>query len=177
MTEPSHTVEITVGKVGRAHGLRGDVFVDVRTDDPERRFAAGTAFPTPRGDLVVVSARWHGNRLLVRFEQMHDREDAERLQVPRDERPEDPEEFYDHQLRELSAYTSEGSLIGKVSDVLHLPGQDTLVLDVDGREVLVPFVDEIVPEVDLAGGRVTIVDRPGLLAEEERAPDPGQNGE
>jgi 16S rRNA processing protein RimM len=89
------------------------------------------------------------------------------LRVPRDERPEDPEEFYDHQLRGLTAHTTAGRPVGSVTDILHLRGQDTLVLDVDGREVLVPFVEEYVPQVDLDAGRIAIVDRPGLLTEDQ----------
>ena len=168
MSEP--TVEVTVGKVGRAHGLRGDLFVDLRTDEPERRFAAGVAFETPRGRLVVESTRWQGRRMLVRFEQAHDREAAERLRglelsvdVPAEERPDDPEEFYDHQLRGLAAVTSAGERVGVVTEVLHVPSQDLLVVEGDTGEVLVPFVADIVSSVDLAGGRLEIVELPGLL--------------
>lgn len=166
-------VELTVGKVGRAHGLRGDVFVEVRTDEPDRRFAAGTCFNTPRGELVVDSARWHSGRLVVSFEQSTDRDTAERLRgvellvdVPADERPDDPEEFYDHQIRGLVAITPDGVPVGVVTDVLHLPAQDVLVLDVAGSEVLVPFVADLVPVVDLAAGRVEVRELPGLLGEE-----------
>lgn len=173
------TVELTVGKVGRAHGLRGDVFVEVRTDEPDRRFAAGTRFRTPRGDLDVDGARWHSGRLVVAFAQSKDRDVAERLRgvelivdVPVDERPEDPEEYYDHQLRGLTAATSDGVPIGVVSDVLHLPAQDVLVLDVAGSEVLVPFVADLVPVVDVAAGRVEVRELPGLLTEEPAEPGP-----
>ncbi len=184
MTDPSQTprsssadarvaqVEITVGRVGRAHGLRGDVFLEVRTDQPERRFAPGSAFNTRRGTLVLESTRWHGARLLAKFAQASDRASAELLRgvelqvvVPADERPADPEEFYDHQLRGMTAHREGGPAFGRVSDVLHLPGQDMLVLDVEGVEVLVPFVAEIVPVVDLDTGRVEIADRPGLLSD------------
>jgi 16S rRNA processing protein RimM len=168
--DPEPAVEVTVGKVGRAHGLRGDVFIDVRTDEPSRRFADGTTFATSRGDLVVESTRWHGRRLVARFEQVADREAAERLRgvelrldVPVAERPDDPDEFYDHQLRGLAAVTVTGGRVGTVIDVLHLPAQDMLVVDGPGGEVLVPFVEEIVPVVDLAIGQVEIADRPGLL--------------
>ena len=172
-TDPtSATVEITVGKIGRAHGLRGDVFVDVRTDEPERRFAPGSRFSTRRGVLVLESTRWHGARLVARFAQASDREGAEwvhgielTVDVPADLRPDDPEEFYDHQLRGLAAHLDSGTRIGRVDDVLHLPGQDMLVLDIDGAEVLVPFVAEIVTSVDLDSGRVEISDLPGLLSE------------
>lgn len=177
MAEPDQpsatsTIELTVGKVGRAHGLRGDAFVEVRTDEPERRFAEGTRFHTPRGELVVESARWHGARLVVRFAESGDRDAAERLRgvelrvdVPADERPADPDEFYDHQIRGLAAHTTNGVPVGVVTDVLHLPAQDVLVVEVEGSEVLVPFVAELVPVVDVGAGRVEIRELPGLLAE------------
>jgi len=169
---PATTVEITVARIGRAHGLRGDVVLEVRTDEPERRFAPGTRFATRHGSLVLESTHWHGARLLAKFAEAPDREGAEmlrgielRVDVPVDERPADPDDFYDHQLRGLAAHTAGGEHIGRVSEVLHLPGQDMLVLDVDGAEVLVPFVAEIVTSVDLASGQVEITDRRGLLTE------------
>jgi 16S rRNA processing protein RimM len=165
-------VEITVARIGRAHGLHGDVFLDVRTDEPERRFAPGSSFATRRGVLVLEATRWHGARLLAKFARVSDRAAAEQLRgielrvdVPADLRPDDPEEFYDHQLRGLTAHVDGGEQLGRVSDVVHLPGQDLLVLDVEGAEVLVPFVAEIVTTVDLDSGRVEIADRPGLLGE------------
>jgi 16S rRNA processing protein RimM len=171
------TVEITVGKIGRAHGLRGEVFVEVRTDEPERRFATGARFSTPRGELRVESTRWQGARLVVAFTGTSDRDAAQalrgaelRVDVPADERPADPEEFYDHQLRGLAAHTPGGPRLGVVTDVLHLAAQDVLVLDVGGTEVLVPFVGEIVTVVDLESGLVEVADLPGLLT--EAPPDP-----
>jgi 16S rRNA processing protein RimM len=163
-------IEILVGKIGRAHGVNGDVVIDVRTDEPERRFATGTAFDTPHGSLTIASTRSHGVRLLARFTGVDDRTTAEtlkgielRLDVPDDERPDDPEEFYDHQLIGLKVREVRLREIGAVTDVLHLPAQDVLVLDVDGREVLVPFVSELVPEVDVESGHVVVSAVPGLL--------------
>jgi 16S rRNA processing protein RimM len=159
-----------VGRVGRAHGLRGEVVIEVRTDEPERRLAPGTTFAGPRGPLTITSTRWHGDRLLATFAETADRTQAEsmrgialRLDVPDDERPDDPEEFYDHQLVGLRARVEAGAEVGPVTDVLHLPSQDVLVLDVDGREVLVPFVAEFVPAIDLDEGVVLLRPQPGLL--------------
>jgi 16S rRNA processing protein RimM len=176
------TVELLVGRVGRAHGIRGDVVVDVRTDEPDRRFAPGTAFSTSRGELTVASSRWHGQRLLVAFAEVTGRTAAEelrgaelRITVAADLRPEDPEEFYDHHLVGLRAESEAGEPLGQVSDVLHLPAQDVLVVRHDDRDVLVPFVADIVPSVDLDAGRVVIVEQPGLLDESpddaEQTPD------
>jgi 16S rRNA processing protein RimM len=163
-----------VGRVGRAHGIRGEVAIDVRTDEPERRFAVGTTFATARGRLTIESTRWHGVRLLARFEEIADRTQAEamrgaelRLEVEADERPDDPEEFYDHQLVGLSARLESGEPLGPVTDVLHLPAQDVLVVDHDGREILVPFIGDFVPTVDLEDGSVVIRPAPGLLDLEE----------
>jgi 16S rRNA processing protein RimM len=96
--------------------------------------------------------------------------------VPDDERPADPEEFYDHQLRGLAVVTADGAEVGTVDDVVHLPAQDLLAVKrPDGREVLVPFVSAIVPEIDVAARRVVIAPPPGLLDldEAETAGEPG----
>lgn len=176
-------VEVVVGRIGRAHGVRGEVSVDVRTDEPDRRFAVGTSlrlaparrYPT----LTVAAVRPHAGRLLVTFEQVPDRTAAEQLRgatlavdVDESERPEDPEEFYDHQLVGLEVHQEAAGVVGTVNSVLHLPGQDVLaVRRTDGREVLVPFVTDIVPVVDLAAGHVVVLDRVGLLEPEQSATD------
>jgi 16S rRNA processing protein RimM len=129
-----------------------------------------------RGDhraVTIRTARPHGDALLVRFDEVADRTAAEELRgvllyadVPDDERPDDDEEYYDRQLVGLRARTPDGSDIGEVVDVLHLPGQEVLVVSkLDGVEALVPFVRDLVPTVDLDAATVTIDDRPGLLEE------------
>jgi 16S rRNA processing protein RimM len=168
-------MELVVGRIGRPHGVRGEVTVEVRTDSPDRRFLLGAVLGTdpPRpGGLVVAGLRWHSGRLLVAFDGSHDRTSAEALrgllltvEVAADERPEDPEEYYDHQLVGLSAWTATAE-VGHVTEVLHLPSQDLLVIGTaDGGQVLVPFVSEIVPEVDLTAGRIRIDPPEGLLAD------------
>ena len=171
MSDAPDTVEVVVGRLGRAHGIRGDLIVDVRTDEPERRFAAGTSFDTPAGRLTVASARWHGSRLLVSFAEVGDRAGAERLrgvelriEVSAADLPGDPDEYYDHQLIGLGVQDASGVVVGSVAEVLHLPGQDLLVVRRDSAaEVLVPFVTELVPTVDLASGTIVVADVPGLL--------------
>jgi 16S rRNA processing protein RimM len=175
------TVELLVGKVGRAHGLRGDLMIDVRTDEPERRFAAGTVFDTRRGRLTVQSARWHSSRLLIRFDEVPDRTAAEtlrgtelRVEVPVDERPDDPEEFYDHQLVGLAVHDSVGQVVGEVTEVAHLPSQDLLVVrraGPDAGEAMVPFVAEFVPTVEPGSGYLVVDDKAGLLSEPLDASD------
>jgi len=160
--------------------VRGEVSVEPRTDEPDRRFADGSvllvrrpgAGPRPAYDvLTVTSTRWHQERLLVRFEEITDRDTAEAarglvlaVRVSPDETPEDPEEFYDHQLVGLTVVTTDDVPVGVVSEVHHSGAQDLLVVAREGRDdALVPFVSALVPVVDLAVGRLVVADRPGLL--------------
>ena len=175
----SGSVEVVVGRIGKPHGLRGEVTVEVRTDEPDRRFAVGTvlAAQPPAGSaseltrLEVATSRWHQTTLLVRFAELADRNAAEGARgtlllahLRADETPDDPEEFYDHQLVGLAVHDLAGEVIGEVTGVVH-GAQDLLqVRASDGRPTLVPFVAALVPEVDLAGGRVVVADRPGLVA-------------
>jgi 16S rRNA processing protein RimM len=169
-TEGERVIEVLVGRVGRAHGVRGEVAVEVRTDEPDRRFAVGAVFSTDRGPLTVHATRWNGRRLLVRFAGVDDRDSAERirgsrlmLEVGADESPDDPDEFYDHQIVGLRALDPTGAEVGLVGAVLHLPAHDMLVVERDGREALVPFVSAHVPAIDIAGGSVTVETASGLF--------------
>jgi 16S rRNA processing protein RimM len=164
---------VVVGRIGPAHGLRGEVFVEPRTDEPERRFAAGAVLHTDAGTLTVDAARTHSGRLVVRFAEIDGRDAAEaaratELRVPLDvtERPEDPEEFYDHQLVGLRVVTVDGADVGELDRIEHNAAQDLLVIRTSAREVLFPFVNALVPEVDVSGGRIVIDDQPGLLLED-----------
>jgi 16S rRNA processing protein RimM len=175
-SNPTDTV--VVGRIGRPHGVRGEVTVEVRTDDPDLRFVPGAVLatdPADRGPLTVTGRRWHRDVLLLQFEGpggrvVDSREAAEEyrnteLHVPVTELPEleDPDAFYDHQLVGLSARLSDGTVLGEVVAVRH-EGADLLVVRrIEGGQLLVPFVAAIVPTVDLAGG-VAVVDPPeGLL--------------
>ena len=174
-------MQIAIGQIGRAHGIRGEVAVAVRTDEPDERFVPGVALatePPERGPLTVAATRWHSGRLLVMFEGVRDRNDAEDLkgtllvldsaQIPASD---DPDEFYDHQLIGLAVVTTAGDSVGEVTDVLH-HGQDLLVVrraPGPAAEAMVPFVSAIVTEVDLPGGRLVIDPPPGLLDAAEAA--------
>lgn len=174
-------MRVVVGRIGKAHGIRGAVTVEVRTDEPEVRFASGSVVntdPEATGPLVVREHRWHSGRLLIEFDGIEDRTAAESLRgtmlsvdVDDDARPSDPDEFYDHHLVGMAVQTVEGQRIGELLEVAHLPGQPLLVVrgdeDVTGarREVLIPFVREIVPTVDLDQGVIVIDPPPGLLDE------------
>jgi 16S rRNA processing protein RimM len=177
-------MRVIVGRVGRPHGLRGEVVIGVRTDEPDLRFAVGASVNADRspdgdgsgddgpgdGQLTVASARWHSGQLLVAFAGITDRTAAGELtgswlSVDAGQLPEasDPEEFRDHELIGLSVRTTAGDPVGVVTDILHY-GQDLLVVQgPDEQESLVPFVKAIVPEVDLAAGTVTIDPPLGLL--------------
>ena len=178
-------MRIVVGRIGRPHGIRGEVVIGVRTDEPDLRFAVGATVdvrstpddPGP-GDhtggehLTVASARWHSGQLLVAFAGITDRTAAAELtgswlSVDSSQLPDisDPDEFRDHELIGLSVRTCAGDPVGVVTDVLHY-GQDLLVVrrqDEPGGEALIPFVKAIVPEVDIRAGVVVIDPPPGLL--------------
>jgi 16S rRNA processing protein RimM len=181
------TVEVVVGRIGKPHGLHGEVTVDVRTDEPDQRFAAGTRLHHPAhagpaavraaGTLTVSSTRWHSGVLLVRFDEIADRDAAEaargivlHLHIPADSSPADPEEFYAHQLVGLTAVDLDGRVLGEVTG-LTSGAQDLLTIrTADGRDALVPFVAALVPEVDLAARRIVVADRPGLVSPFEDEP-------
>jgi 16S rRNA processing protein RimM len=169
-----------VGRIVRPHGLRGELVVDSSTDSAEFRFAVGSVlFVTARDGsavrtLTVTAARPHTGRLLVCFEGVTDRDTAEALRgvvlsATAAELPaiDDPDEFYDHQLEGLAVLTVAGAAVGTVREVVHAAGSDLLVVDRDGGgEALIPFVRQIVPEVDVPGGRIVLDPPPGLLADE-----------
>ena len=186
--------ELVVGRLGRAHGVKGLVSVQVRTDDAERRFAPGVVLRTDRLDVPqvrVTSARWHGERLLVGVEGVADRGGAEALrgalllvEASSSTPLEDPEEYWDHQLVGLHARLADGTALGVVVEVVHLPGQSLLAVRGTGTtpatggqeqgpapvELLLPFVTAVVPVVDLASGEVVVDPPPGLLDLREERP-------
>ena len=230
-------MQLVVGRITRPHGVHGEVSVEVRTDEPDRRFAVGRVLPTDpaeAGPLTVDSLRWHSGRLLIQFAGVTDRNQAEELRGTwltldsAEAGPSgDPDEFHDAELIGLAVVTTTGQPVGRVTDVRHF-GQDLLVIEPQptdavksqpagpvesgpaptgpaptgpaptgpaptgpaGRgpalaargpargashsELLVPFVAAIVPEVDVAAGRLVIDPPPGLL--ELAAGEPGTAG-
>jgi 16S rRNA processing protein RimM len=167
-------MQLVIGRIAKAHGISGEVSVDVRTDDPDHRFAVGSALdtePPQRGPLTIEATRWHSGRLLVRFAGVQDRSAAEALRSTMlvvdsstSAAPEDDDEFWDHDLIGLDAVLADGTQIGQITDVLHPPGSDLLVVGrAEGAELLVPFVSEIVPTIDLDSRRVVITPPEGLF--------------
>lgn len=165
---------VVVGRIVAPHGVSGEVKVEVRTDEPEQRFAAGAVLGTDSSaaePLLVETSRWHGSRLLLRFAGRTDRSAVEPLRgtllvVDAAELPpsEDEDEFRDHELVDLAVVTLAGTYTGTVADVVHLPGQDVLAVQPPGGgEILVPFVSAIVRAVDPSGGRIMVDPPPGLM--------------
>ena len=169
-------VRVVVGRLGRPHGIRGEVTVEIRTDEPELRFAPGSSLFIQGSDisLTVEAGRFHSGMLLLKVRGVDDRTAAEGLRgsiVESDvdplELPMEEDEFYDRQLIELEVFQA-GSLVGVVRDVLHLPGQDVLSIELsDGREMLLPFTEGFVPTIDIAARRIEINPPDGLLEEVE----------
>lgn len=173
MTSPDVRV---VGRVVKPHGIRGELVVDVHTDSPEERFAVGSVLETrsrdgASGTVTITAARPHTGRLLVTFEGVVGREAADAMRgllllVDASELPptEDPDEFHDHELEGLEVVDVRGNRVGVVAEVLHTAGTDLLAVRREGGvEALVPFVTQIVPTVDVAGGRVVVDPPEGLL--------------
>lgn len=170
-------MELVVGRIAKAHGITGELVVEVRTDDPEHRFAVGNRLRLKNSragldrEAVITSVRPHTGRLLVRLDGVADRDSAEALRgglfvVDSADLPEiaDPDEFYDHQLEGLAVRTVDGQSVGRVVEVLHTPGGELLAVRTEsGREVLVPFVSDIVTAVSLSDGTVDIDPPEGLL--------------
>ncbi|WP_393061125.1 ribosome maturation factor RimM [Streptomyces sp. LN549] len=171
-------MQLVVARIGRAHGIKGEVTVEVRTDEPELRLGPGAVLatePASTGPLTIETGRVHSGRLLLRFEGVRDRTAAEALRntlliadVDPAELPEDPEEFYDHQLMDLDVVLADGTEIGRITEITHLPSQDLFIVErPDGTEVMIPFVEEIVSEIDLEEQRAVITPPPGLIDESQ----------
>ncbi len=169
-------MELTVGRVVKAHGVTGEVVVEVRTDEPETRFAPGAALRAKGSDhrernIVVEAARAHGSRLLVRLAGVADRDAADALRgsllvIDSEDLPpiDEPDTYYDHQLEGLRVRTTDGRDIGTVTEVLHTAAGELLAVNRgEAGEVLVPFVSAIVTSVSLDACVVEIDPPDGLL--------------
>jgi 16S rRNA processing protein RimM len=158
---------LAVGRITRAHGVRGEVAVQSLTE-VGRRFAPGSVVLTENDRrLTVRRTRPHGDRLLVTFEEIDDRTEAESLRgalllIAAADTPsiEEPDRFWVHQVVGLEVVTEDGRSVGRISEVHSNPANDLWVTD---QGALIPAVREVVRAVDLHRGRVTIVELPGLL--------------
>jgi len=169
--------QLRVGRLVKAHGLKGGLKLELYTDNPEARFGVGAEFTLQ----VPEASPWHGSTIKVReyrvmngspvvfFEGVDDRTDAEGLLrailwIDQDLDEVEDNAWFDHQLVGLDV-VREDIVVGKVARVEHFPAQDLLIVKADGHEVMVPFVAAIVPTVDVAGGRVIVTPPPGLFEE------------
>lgn len=165
-------MKLQVARIGKPHGIRGEVTVQVLTDAPGDRFVPGTEFvvePASAGPLSVESARWNKDILLLAFEGIETRNQAETLRgaklfIETEELDEDDDEgWYEHELVGLEARVG-SQVVGKIAALHTLPVQDLLVVETsDGKEILVPFVEQIVPEVNVADGFVLLTPPDGLF--------------
>ncbi|EEI26812.1 16S rRNA processing protein RimM [Corynebacterium glucuronolyticum ATCC 51867] len=168
------TMEYRIGRVVKTHGIKGEVVVDPTTDDLDQRFYVGAVLTGRAGggkeqQLTIQSMRPHQGRLLVKFEEIPDRTAGESLRGMQFFAPpleHDPEEdgYYDHELEGL-AVIHEGTRVGEVTDITHGPAATllTVTMDEDERDVLIPLVDAIVPEINLGEKTATITPPDGLL--------------
>ena len=164
---------LVVARVGRAHGLKGEATVELRTDDPDSRLAVGAKlFTDPDQGLVTIArARFHSGTMLLTFEGFEDRTQVERLrntlllaEVDIDAPGEDEDDFHDYQLIDARVELEDGTHVGVIREVLHLPAQDLLAIDREGMdELLIPFVRELVPVVDTKARRVVITPPVGMM--------------
>lgn len=176
--QPAKT-QLRVGRLVKAHGLKGAFKLELYTDDPDGRFTPGSSFtlqvpessPWHGRELTVREFRWMNSHPVVFFEGVDDRTVAEELvkailwiDQDTETAPAEDDAWYDHQLVGLDV-VRDGAVVGRVARVDHFPAQDLLIVKPSGedREVLVPFVSAIVPEVDIAGGRVVVTPPAGLF--------------
>ena len=165
-------MQLQVARIGKPHGIRGEVTVQVLTDAPEDRFVPGTEFvvePASAGPLTVQSVRWNKDILLLGFEEIATRNEAETLRgaklfIETEELDEDDDEgWYEHELVGLDVRVG-SAVVGKISALNTMPVQDLLVVETpDGKEILIPFVEQIVPEVNIEDGYVLVIPPAGLF--------------
>ena len=180
-------MQLQVARIGKPHGIRGEVTVQVLTDAPADRFVPGTEFvvePAATGPLTVVGARWNKDILLLAFDGIETRNEAETLRgaklfIETEELDGDDDEgWYEHELVGLEARVG-SQVVGKIAALHTMPVQDLLVVEApDGKEILIPFVEQIVPEVNVAEGFVLLTPPDGLFdinTDDSGAAGPGDN--
>ena len=158
-------MKLNVGRIGKAHGILGEATIEVRTDEAENRFAIGAVLETDsHGELTVVSARVHNGILLLGFQGIEDRNSIEALrnellyaEVDIAAPGFDEDDYHVLQLVGCTAYLVDGDEFGVVTDVLNLPGQDVLAIKSADGEILIPFVRQLVPVVDIKAKRMTVI--------------------
>ena len=158
-------MRLLVGRIGRAHGILGEATIEVRTDEPDRRFAVGSKVSTDsHGELKIISGRVHNGILLLGFDGFNDRNAIEKLrntllyaEVDINETSDVADEYHVLQLVGCQAVLENGKVLGEVTDVINLPGQDLLAIKTDKGEQLIPFVHQLVPTVDVKSKKITVI--------------------
>lgn len=166
-------MQLVVATIGRAHGLKGDVALDLRTDSPAERLGVGTVLatdPPSAGPLTIARSRHQGDHWFLGFDEVDDRTAAEALRgvalvIESTDASDDDDAWYPYELAGLRVELADGTSVGEVIGLQPMPAHDALVIrEASGARTLVPFVRAIVPVVDVAGGRVVIDPPHGLLA-------------
>ena len=185
VASPENRTQLRVGRLTKAHGLKGGIKLELFTDDPDARFTPGAAFtlqvPTTSDwhgkTLTLSELRWYNGHAVGFFEGVDDRTGAESLakailwiDQDVDEPSTEDNAWYDHQLVGLAVHR-DGVKVGTLKEVLHFPAQDLLLVATATGEVMVPFVTAIVPSVDVAAGIVTVTPPAGLFEELPDEPD------
>jgi 16S rRNA processing protein RimM len=166
-------MRLLVGRIGRAHGILGEATIEVRTDEPDRRFAIGRTVSTDsHGELKIISGRVHNGILLLGFEGFNDRNAIEKLrntllysEVDINETNDVADEYHVLQLIGCQVILENGDVFGEVTDVINLPGQDLLAIETNEGEQLIPFVHQLVPAVDIKNKKITVIP-PALMGQE-----------
>jgi 16S rRNA processing protein RimM len=162
-------LQLVVGRIGRAHGVLGEATIDVQTDDPDLRFKVGSKLTLDSGqELTIKSSRWHNQILLLGFEGVNDRNQIEALRDQLISSQVDlsalaPGEYHYQQLIGCQVYLQNNELVGQVSEVVKLPGQDLLSVDKNGSQVLIPMVKQIIISIDVLEKKIVVNPPEGLL--------------
>ena len=162
-------MQLVVGRIGRAHGVLGEATIDVQTDDPDLRFKVGSKLTLDSGqELTIKSSRWHNQILLLGFEGVNDRNQIEALRDQLISSEVDlsalaPGEYHYQQLIGCQVYLQNNDLVGQVSEVVKLPGQDLLSVDKNGSQVLIPMVKQIIISIDVLTKKIVVNPPEGLL--------------
>jgi 16S rRNA processing protein RimM len=179
----SNSTKLRVGRLLKAHGLKGAIKLELYTDSPNERFHKGAVLELQVPDtspwfgktVTVSELKWFNTNAVLFLEGVSDREGAESLikaillvDQPLDVGPAEPDAWYDHQLIGLKVFR-DGVQIGEIARVDHLPAQDLLAIKLSDREVLLPFVGKFVPKVDVEAGLIEIAPPGGLFEEIEEA--------
>ena len=162
-------MQLVVGRIGRAHGVLGEATIEVRTDDPDLRFAVGEKLTLENGNTLTISSnRWHNQILLLSFNGIDDRNKIEELRnqllyAEVDTKANQPGEYHFQQLIGCQVLLADGSKLGEVKEIVQLPGQDLLSVESAKGEVLIPMVKQIIVSIDVDQKIIQINPPEGLL--------------